>query len=306
MPLGALYALGGQLRTRFAKPRRASVPVLCVGNLVAGGVGKTPVAIALARWFSMRGKSPAFLTRGYGGQQKGPLWVDLDHHKMSDVGDEPLLLAQVAPTIVSADRAAGGTFSSTRPIDVLIMDDGFQNPGLHKDLSILVVDGATGFGNGRLIPAGPLREPIASGARRAAAVVIIGDDRAGVRTALASHISGPVLRADIVPSDDQPNLAGRRVLAFAGIGRPQKFFDTLRRLGAELVDAKTYPDHHPYTDNDLGWLRAFARENDASLITTEKDLVRIAPAVRTGIETVKITAKFVDDDKLADLLSALC
>ncbi len=287
-PLGALYALGSAARRRFAQPFRASVPVFCAGNLTLGGAGKTPTVAALVRELTARGRRPAILSRGYGGSERGPLRVDPAHHDAARVGDEPLLLAEIARVHVGADRAASARQAITDGADVLVMDDGFQNPGLAKDCSLLVVDGAAGFGNGYVFPAGPLREPVAAGAARAKACVLIGEDRLGA----ASSTGLPVLRADLVVQAN--DLAGARVLAFAGIGRPAKFFDTLAGMGADIAATRAFDDHHPYSRAEIEALHADALRLGARLVTTRKDLVRLPASLRAGISALGVELRFAD------------
>ena len=270
-PAAALYAAAGILRQALTWERPAPVPVVCVGNLVAGGAGKTPVALALAGLARAAGARPVFLTRGYGGRGRGPVRVDPAAHTAADVGDEPLLLAAAAPTWVAPDRIAGANAAS-RDGDLIIMDDGFQNPTLKKDLSFVVIDGATGLGNGRVMPAGPLREPVGHGLVRADAIILVGADTSSTTARL--HTTLPVLRARLTPVAGEA-LAGRRVFAFAGIGRPAKFFATLAETGAEVVGARPFADHHAYTAADLAALNGAAAAADATLITTAKDAVRL-------------------------------
>ncbi len=295
-PLGAVHALAVAARIRFARPWRAPVPVFCAGNLTLGGAGKTPTVAALVAELAARGRRPAILTRGYGGTERGPLRVDPASHDAARVGDEPLLLAELAAVHVGADRVAGARQAIADGADVLVMDDGFQNPGLAKDCALVVIDGAAGFGNGYVFPAGPLREPVASGAARAKACVVIGEDRfaAGAATGL------PVLRADLVaePSD----LAGARVLAFAGIGRPSKFFDTLKSVGAEIAATREFADHHPYSAAEIEALHAEAARLGARLATTRKDLVRLPAAARHGIAALGVTLRFSDPAAFAKLV----
>lgn len=298
-PVGALYGLAGRLARRRARPFRAHAKVLCVGNLTAGGSGKTPVAIALARRLAMRSIKTIFLTRGYGGRAAGPVRVDASAHHARDIGDEALLLAAAGPTIVSRDRAAGAALADAEGADVIIMDDGYQNFGLVKDVSLLVVDAETGFGNGRLIPAGPLRERIADGLVRADAVVLMGK---GATAFPGFH--GPVVPAQLVPNAPEA-LQGRSVFAFAGIGRPEKFFATLRALGADLVGRQGFADHHVYSGLELSTLHATAEKHKAILVTTEKDYVRIAPADRKGIVPVPVHAVVSPDPRFDALLDTL-
>jgi tetraacyldisaccharide 4'-kinase len=292
-PLGALHGASIAFKAAHASPYRAPMPVICIGNLTAGGSGKTPVAIAIGRMLQARGKAPVFLTRGYGGKAGAPLLVK-PHHTARVAGDEALLLARTAPTIVSRDRAIGAAKAAEEKADVLVMDDGFQNFALAKDLSLVVVDGGGGFQNGMVLPAGPLREPVAQGLSRADAVVIVG----GGTPDLAGY-AGPVLRAHLAPL---PNaFAGRKVFAFAGIGRPQKFYDTLRATGAFVQGTQDFADHHFYDAQDLQGLRDQAR--GYPMVTTEKDLVRIAPEQRQGIAALAVEARFDDPAALETLLA---
>lgn len=303
-PLGELYGLAGRSRRWLTRPFRAPVPVICVGNLVAGGAGKTPVAIALARLLRERGAQPHFLTRGYGGKLRGPLQVDPARHDAEAVGDEPPLLAAEAPTWVCPDRAAGARAAVAAGAGVLIMDDGHQNPGLHKDLSLLVVDGEVGFGNGLMIPAGPLREPIAEGLARADAVVLMGEDRKRLVERLSSDYGfrGPILRARLVPESSANWLRGTPVVAFAGIGRPDKFFALLEGLGARLVARFDYPDHHRFDPDEILQMAELARDAEASLITTAKDFVRLPDSAKPMTRVLPVHAVWQDPDALDALL----
>jgi len=295
-PLGHLYGAAVRWKARHAKPYRARVPVICIGNLTAGGTGKTPIAIAVADAIIARGKNPFFLTRGFGGRLKGPVVVNR-HHTAVDVGDEPLLLAAKAATVVARDRRLGAMLAVERGADVIVMDDGHQNFTLHKDLSLIVVDGEHGFGNGRILPAGPLREPAAQGLDRAGAVIVAGDG-----TPVLPAFDGPVLRARIAPQDTAV-WRGRRVVAFAGIGRPEKLFRSLAGLGAEIIAAVAFADHHVYTQKELTDLKA--RADGASLVTTEKDFVRLAESDRDGITFLPVKATIEPQDALEHLLDGL-
>jgi tetraacyldisaccharide 4'-kinase len=278
-PAGCLYVLGGRLRHALATPRAAAMPVICVGNIVAGGAGKTPIVLALGAKLAARpalaGRVHA-LTRGYGGELAGPVRVDPLVHDAWKVGDEPLLLARALPTWVARDRLSGATAAVSAGANLLILDDGLQNPALLKDISFVVIDGGAGFGNGRVMPAGPLREPMADGLARADAAIIIGDDRTDAAARIARlRPDLPILKARLVPTPDSAAaLAGKRLVAFAGIGRPQKFFDSLRDLGGDIVATRSFDDHHPYSAKDATALIALAGEHDARLVTTAKDAVR--------------------------------
>ncbi len=299
----AFQGVAGVRNALAAPPWRASIPVVCIGNLVIGGAGKTPVAIDIARRLLRRGVDAHFLSRGYGGSARGPLRVDPMIHSAPLTGDEPLLLANVAPTWVSSDRPAGGRAAIDAEAQVIVMDDGFQNPSLAKDLSLLVIDGGYGLGNGHVFPAGPLRESVSSALSRANAVVIVGEDKTGVTTRLGEQCE--VLRADLVPTQEGDELRGQTVVAFAGIGRPEKFFSTLRKLGCEIVEAQAFADHHPYTDAELTQLREAAARTSARLVTTEKDWVRIAPAAREGIIHLPVAIRWSDEATIDSHLETL-
>lgn len=303
--IGALYGLAGRLRMASRRPARVGAPVICVGNLVAGGAGKTPVCIAVAEALTARGFAPAFLTRGHGGRERGPLPVDLAHHAAADVGDEALLLAAHGPCWVARDRAAGARAAVVAGAGAIVMDDGFQNPALAKDLSLIVVDGAVGFGNGRLVPAGPLREPVARGLDRADAVVVLGEDKAGVAAQVAAARPLPVLHARLEPAPESRALAGRAVLAFAGIGRPEKFFATLEDLGANIVDRVAFADHHPYRPEEVMALVDRAAMLGAVPVTTAKDAARLSDELRTLVRVVPVRAAWRDPAPLDRLLDRL-
>jgi tetraacyldisaccharide 4'-kinase len=299
-PIAALYEAAVAARHRLARPFRAPVPVICIGNLVAGGAGKTPVALSLAALLSERGHRPHIVLRGYGGRLAGPVRVDPALHGSDDVGDEALLLARAAPCFVSHDRVAGARAAIAAGAELVLLDDGFQNPSLIKDLSVVVVDGAYGFGNGRVMPAGPLRETVGRGLGRAQAVVIIGDDRRGSETAVAGSV--PVLHAALVPQN-AGEFAGRKVLAFAGIGRPAKFYTTLQALGAEIVERRDFPDHHRYRADEVSSLIAAARAHGAVAVTTAKDRVRLPDDLRDGIGVLEVAIAWREPDALIELLA---
>jgi tetraacyldisaccharide 4'-kinase len=285
-PLGEAFGLAGRLRRRWAVSRRGPVPMICVGNLTVGGAGKTPVALALAEWFLACGRQPQLVTRGYGGRERGPLRVDLTRHDFAAVGDEALLLAAVAPTWVARDRLAGAEAAAHAGATLVILDDGFQNPALAPEVGLLVVDGDYGFGNRRLLPAGPLREPLADGLRRATAVIRLGADRTGIARLLP--IGTPCIVADLRPAPRAPGLAGRRVLAFAGIGRPDKLFATLEAVGAEVIGREAFPDHHPYRRAEIERLLERAVCVDALCVTTSKDVVRLPADLRARVTVLPV------------------
>ena len=286
-PAGALWGLLAQRRFAHGSPYRATVPVICIGNFTAGGTGKTPLALEVASVLEAMGLKPAFLSRGYGGRTRGPHWVDAARGRSADVGDEPLLLAAHHPTLVARDRAAGARaiVESPTAADVIIMDDGLQNPTVTKDLAIAVVDGVRGVGNGRVIPAGPLRAPLAFQLTLVDAVVVNRGSADGASPNLPAggfadrlrhDFEGPVLDARIAPSGATDWLVSTPVVAFAGIGVPERFFTTLRAHGARLADVVAFPDHHPFTAADATRLLDLARNHGATLVTTEKDRIRLA------------------------------
>lgn len=298
-PIGWIYGATVAWKAQHAHPYRSSAKVVCVGNLSAGGTGKTPITAAIAQAFENRKRKTVILSRGYGGKMRGPAFVDLAYDTFEETGDEALLLAGSASVIVSRDRAAGAKFAEREYTDVIVMDDGFQNFTLEKDLSIVVVDAETGFGNKRIMPAGPLRENVAQGLARANAVILVGDG-----TPALPGFSGLVLRARLEPTA-AAGMSGTRVLAFAGIGRPEKFFATLRALGAQIVEKREYDDHHAYTASEFARLRARAKAADAQLMTTEKDFVRLTPAERQDVHFVPVRAVFDDPAALDALLDRI-
>ncbi|MFW2391908.1 MAG: tetraacyldisaccharide 4'-kinase [Methyloceanibacter sp.] len=315
---GALFlpaAIYGRVAgSRMARDvgHRSKLPVICVGNFTAGGGGKTPTAIAIATLLKAMGKRPAFLTRGYGGTAKGV--VRVAGHEAHAVGDEPLLLAAVAPTFVSADRIAGAEAIEETDADVIVMDDGFQNPALAKDLSLIVVDAASGLGNGRVMPAGPLRAPLDTQMPRTDALLVIGDGKKADRLVAAFETAGkPVLRAKVTPNCDARWLAVLPVIGFAGIARPNKFFATLKSNGARLIESHSFRDHHRFTEKNARALLKEADEKKAMLVTTEKDWARIPDEdedsalteLKNRSRPFPILVTFEDDEQAKDLLSAL-
>jgi tetraacyldisaccharide 4'-kinase len=284
---------------RVARPGwRAPVPVICCGNVTVGGAGKTTLVLDLAQRLAAQGRRVHVLLRGYGGSVRGTRRVTPGDDP-AVVGDEGLLLADVAPVWVGGDRGASGREAVAAGADVLLMDDGLQNPSLSKDLSLLVIDGLSGFGNGRLLPAGPLREPVKAGAARCAAAVLIGDDRCGAVAQLPAGL--PVLRADLVQTPEVAALRGRRVLAFAGIAVPEKFFAGLEREGVELAGRRPFPDHHPFTAGEIAALLDEARKLGAVPVTTPKDAARL-PGRDLAIRVVGVRLRWHDEAALARIL----
>jgi len=295
-PFGWIWAVGA--RRRAAKPpmHRSPIPVVCIGNITAGGAGKTPIALSIAQLIP----GAHFLSKGYGGSEVGPLRVDPQRHSYQQVGDEPLLLAEMAPCWVAKNRIDGAEAAAAAGASCLVMDDGFQDPSLEKDISILVVDGGSGFGNGHCMPAGPLREPVEVGLKRADVVVILGEDRHGIASLVAPK---PVLRAWLEPEAEASVLSGRKVVAFAGIGRPAKFFHTLDHLGANLVEAYAFPDHYPFHPQEIHELTVAAQNHAAFLVTTGKDFVRVPVGQRDHIGVVQMDVAWEDEKALLDALA---
>ena len=299
-PLSWLYQGGTALHQNFSKPYRAGVPVISIGNFVLGGAGKTPVTIALSQHLQKMGRIPHIISRGYGGSLQGPIQVDLTQHPFHQVGDEPLLLAKYAPTWVSKNRQAAVNLAIESGADILLLDDAHQNYTLEKDLSFLVVDGVQGFGNGRVFPAGPLRQSIKAGLKNATAIIFITQKNEPLPEPLRSTHC-PIIRATVVPIDPKPCA----VLAFAGIGYPKKFHQTLVTAGYKVKAFSSFPDHYPYTEEDLRKLRMRARVERAFLMTTEKDAVRIPATSREGILILPMGLTFDPETALEALLKEL-
>jgi tetraacyldisaccharide 4'-kinase len=275
-PLAALYGAIAAQRLR-RKGLNAGIPVLCVGNYHVGGAGKTPTVLALAKLLCELGETPVVLSRGYGGELRGPVKVDPVRHTASDVGDEPLMLADRLPVVVSRKRADGVPLARSQGATVILMDDGFQNPAVVKDASLIVIDSERGLGNGQVFPAGPLRAPLRPQLARTDALVIVGSGNAAATVAAEIAAQGkPVLSAHLKPDEAQvAQLRGRRVLAFAGIGDPVRFFNTLRASGIEVAGQRAFADHHPYSQAEIESLIAEAKRDGLTLVTTEKDLARL-------------------------------
>ncbi len=310
-PFAAIY--GGVSAVRLRQPGRAvGVSVVCVGNLTVGGAGKTPAALAIGQMLIEAGQRVFFLSRGYGGSLAGPVRVDPARHGAANVGDEPLLLAKLAPTIVAADRVAGAEMARSAGASIIVMDDGFQNPSLRKDCAILVVDGRRGIGNGRVIPAGPLRAPVAAQLDHAHALLIVGaPSRAATATlAEATARNIPIFHGHLEPDTDAlAGLRGRRVLAFAGIGDPGKFFTTLAEAGISAPVTQAFPDHHRYSRAEAEALLARAAQDNLLVVTTEKDHARMSgdenlAALARAARALPVTLRLQDEGALQRLLSA--
>ena len=310
-PSAAIY--GAIAARRMRRPgQHARAKVVCIGNLTVGGAGKTPTAIAAARLLRDAGANPAFLTRGYGGRLTGPVVV-APTHNAADVGDEPLLLARVAPTVVARDRVAGAAVAGEAGANTIVMDDGFQNSSLDKDLSVLVVDGRRGIGNGEVFPAGPLRAPLEAQLARAQAVLVVGEARWSAHGAIAAAQARglPLLTGRLVPDPAAvAALAGTRVLAFAGIADPDKLFATLRDAGIAVEATQRFADHHRFSATEAKGLIAKAEQSRLTLVTTEKDLARMTgdPALTQLAAQCKMLPVTLELDKanaMRDLLEGL-
>lgn len=304
-PLAALYGLVAGIRMR-REGLDAGIPVLCVGNYHVGGAGKTPAVLALAELLRELGETPVVLSRGYGGRLRGPIKVDPARHAAADVGDEPLMMARTVPVVVARDRVDGVALTRSQGASMILMDDGFQNPAIAKDASLIVIDGDRGLGNACIFPAGPLRAPLAPQLDRTDALVVVGEGAAAATVAATIAAQGkPVLSAHL--RADQASVASlrdKRVLAFAGIGDPVRFFRTLRTFGIEVVAEREFPDHHPFSESEIAGLIAQAGREALTLVTTEKDLVRLrGTAVAQDIVQFPVTLEFDDVAQLRKFLS---
>ena len=299
-PLAAVYTAATRRRLRQGAWERMPVPVICVGNINAGGTGKTPTVIALLEILDQMGVTTHVVSRGHGGSLDGPVQVDERAHSAYQVGDEPLLISAFGPCWVAKDRAAGAKAAVAAGAELILLDDGLQNPSLRKDFEIAVVDAAVGFGNGRVIPAGPLREPLDDGLARAEVVLSIGDAAAQD----SFSVDHPRWQARLEPLETGMDWTGR-FIAFAGIGRPEKFFATLRSQEAEIVATHEFGDHEPYTDAILQRLLSEAKAKNAQLVSTEKDIVRMPPDFRREVVALPVRLRFSDPDQVRAKLTEI-
>ena len=306
MPLGALYGLVTAQRMQ-GEGLEAGIPVICVGNYHVGGAGKTPAVLALAKLLRDLGETPVVLSRGYGGRLRGPVRVDPARHRASDVGDEPLMLARTVPVMVARDRSDGVALAKSQGATVILMDDGFQNPAIAKDVALIVIAGDRGLGNGRVFPAGPLRAPLSPQLARTDALMVIGNGSAAAPVAAAIAAAGkPVLSARLHPDEAAvASLRGKRLLAFAGIGDPNRFFRTLRASGLEVVRERAFGEHHPFSESEIAELIAQAKRDALTLVTTEKDMVRLRNAEGAqNIVPFPVTLEFNDPVQLRKFIAS--
>jgi len=305
-PLGALYGAIAE-RRMLRQGADAGIPVICVGNYHVGGAGKTPTVLALTKLLRELGETPVVLSRGYGGRLQGPVMVDRMRHVAADVGDEPLMMARDVPVAVARDRLEGVILAKSQGATVILMDDGFQNPRLLKDASLIVIDSERGLGNGKVFPSGPLRAPLKAQLSRTDALVVIGDGRAAndVAAEIAKR-NKPELRARLRPdAASVAQLSGKRVLAFAGIGDPERFFRSLRACGIDVARTRPFADHHMFSQGEIAALAAEAKAEQLTLVTTEKDLARLrgSEGVPDGIVPFAVQLEFDDPAKLRQLIS---
>ena len=308
MPLGAIYGQVAAWRMQ-SDGFDAGIPVICVGNYHTGGAGKTPTVLALTKLLRELGETPVVLSRGYGGKWRGPVKVDSVRHIAANVGDEPLMLAQTVAVVIARDRVGGVALARSQGATVILMDDGFQNPAITKDASIIVIDGDRGLGNGGVFPAGPLRAPLPPQLARTDALIVIGGGTAAgaVAAAMAAQAK-PVFPAHLKPAAESlALLAGKRVLAFAGIGDPGRFFRGLRSAGVDVVTERAFADHHPFSAQEIDGLIAEASRGGLTLVTTEKDLARLrgegAAAAARDILAFQVTLEFDDAARLRSFVS---
>lgn len=304
-PFSFLYGACMFFRRQRAAPHKSRVPVICCGNITLGGAGKTPTALWLGQELEKQGVKVVYLSRGWGGSIEGPIKVDPEKHTYHQVGDEPLLLARQAVTIVSKNKILGSKLAEENGADVIIMDDGFQNQALHKDFSLLVLDGLKGLGNGRVFPAGPLREGLKQGLKNASAILVLGEDRVGLCKEVATlKPFMPLFRGKLKVKNAGlfRDAADKKWVAFAGIGVPQKFFDSLDREKFKVVERRSFPDHCSYTDKDIQMLQDLAIRSKAQLITTAKDWVKLPSDVQKRVQVFEVTLEISDGDELISLV----
>jgi len=299
-PLSLLFRLGTKIRNLISKEKIANIPIICIGNIVVGGAGKTPVALKIGSMLKKGGYNPHFVSKGYGGLEKNNTLIK-KWHSLKSVGDESLLLSEVAPTWVGVDRNKSFKLAKMKGADCIILDDGFQNPTLQKDFSIVVINGEQGFGNKRVMPSGPLRESINRGLSRTNLIITIGKISDEIKNKIPKNI--PTIKALFKINNEQKILTGQKIIAFAGIAYPEKFFNSLRNQKAKIIKEVSYPDHHMFNENDLLYLAEIANKNQSILVTTKKDFVRIPKSYRSLVNTLDGEIDFEDEKLIFEILS---
>ena len=299
-PLSLLFRLGTQIRNAASTSKKSSLPIICVGNIVVGGAGKTPVSLKIGKMLIEAGYHPHFVSKGYSGIIKNNTLIE-NWHSPKSVGDESLLLSNIAPTWIGLDRNKSIKLAEKKGADSIIMDDGFQNPTIYKDFSIVVINASQEFGNRRVIPSGPLRESIKKGFSRTNLIVIIGDVTDSLKKIIPDHI--PIILAKFAINNENKIFKGQKITAFAGIAYPEKFFTSLKDQGAKIVRKSTYPDHHIYDENDLLSLAEVANQTNSILVTTQKDFIRIPKSYRSLISTLDGEIIFENEIVLKEILT---
>ncbi len=297
LPLGWIYSGLTAARLKFKKSGKVNIPVICLGNITAGGSGKTPTAVTLAKLLQKKGYHPYFVSRGYGGKLSDIILTKDSTYTAAEVGDEPLILSRTAPVSINPDRYQAALKAQEQGADIIIMDDGFQNPSLKKDISILIIDGGFGFGNLRPLPAGPLRENLQSGLKRANAALIIGADKTNCAQEMKNL---PLFYGKI--KEIEPPTKPTNVIAFAGIGRPAKFYQSLENCGINIISRHDFPDHHFYTEKELRSLLNEAQEKKAELYTTAKDIVKIPLPLRPKFKVLEIEIEIEKEQELISFI----
>ena len=299
-PLSLLFRLGTKIRTIVSKEKISALPIICIGNIVVGGAGKTPVSLKIGKMLIKAGYSPHFVSKGYAGIEKNNSLVE-EWHSPKSVGDESILLSKIAPTWIGTNRNKSFSLAKDAGADCIIMDDGFQNPTIKKDFSVIVINGDQEFGNKRVMPSGPLRESISRGLSRTNLIIVIGKISEELKSKIPSHI--PLINASFVISNQNKIFKGQKITAFAGIAYPEKFFNSLKQQGAKIVKEMIYPDHHIFGENDLLNLAEIANKTQSILVTTKKDHIRIPKSFHSLVNTLEGEIQFEDEKLLLEILS---
>ena len=299
-PLSLLFRFGTKIRNLVSTKQNTKLPIICVGNIVVGGAGKTPVALKIGKLLIKAGYNPHFISRGYSGTIKSSTLVQ-SWHSAKSVGDESILLSEIAPTWIGGDRINSANLAHQNGSDCLILDDGFQNPNIQKDFSIIVINATQEFGNKRVMPSGPLRESIKRGLSRTHLVIVIGNTSEKIKKTIPVNI--PIIEAKFQINKENKIFKGQNITAFAGIAYPEKFFQSLEEQGAKIVKKLSYPDHYIYNENDLLSLAEIANKTKSILVSTKKDYIRIPKSYRSLINTLEGEIIFNDEDSLVKMLS---